>query len=211
MANDYTTSTDAFADISEGSYSSSDYPQMASFVTVASRLIDAHFARHPGFFSPSSDDETRYYDGSADIEQPIGEWAEITSVAMSQDGGISSSDYTALTANTDYFTKPYNRGANSERPINTLVLNPINDGAFAAWYPYRKAIKIVGRPGYCTTVPDLVAQAAKVQSIRWFMASKQGYSEVGADARAGGLTFVKPTKLDSVVLDILWPLYLELS
>ncbi len=55
MANDYTSSTDAFQDISEGNYAAADFPQMGNFVTAASRLIDREIGRWDGFFYPTTD------------------------------------------------------------------------------------------------------------------------------------------------------------
>src|SRR3970040_155133 len=106
MANDYTTSTDAFADIPEGNYSSSDFPSMASFVTAASRLIDREVGRWDGFFYPTTDSVDWYYEGAGDMEQEIDEFVSISAVAVSEEGSISSSDYTSWTVNTDYVTKP---------------------------------------------------------------------------------------------------------
>jgi len=208
-AADYSTSTDAFAEMSEGGYSSSDYPQMATYVTNASRLVDQHFGRWPGFFYPSTVDETRYFDGSGQEELTIGEWASITSVSLSEQGGISSSDYTALTENTDFITWPYNRGANNEKPIRKLICFNQGSPLYSVWLPYRKAIKIVGMPGYSATPPGIVVQAVNMQAVRWFMAAKQGYSQQGADATAGQLVFPNPTRLDNAVMSILHPLVME--
>src|SRR3990172_3431908 len=75
MALDYTSSTDAFVEMSEGNYSSSDYPAMATMITAASRLIDSEMGRWPGFFYPSTSDETRYYDESEKKKKRIDKFA----------------------------------------------------------------------------------------------------------------------------------------
>lgn len=208
-AANYTTSTDAFAEMSEGNYSSSDYPQMETYVTNASRLVDQFFGRWPGFFYPSTVDETRYFDGSGEEELKIGEWAAITSVHLSEQGGISSSDYTELTLDTDFITWPYNRGANNEKPIKKLLCFTQGSPLYSVWLSYRKAIKVVGMPGYSVTPPGIVVQAVNMQCVRWFMAAKQGYSERGGDAVAGQLVYPNPTRLDNAVKSILQPMTLE--
>ncbi len=111
MTNSYTSSSDCFAEIAEGGYSSSDYPQMATMVTAASRLIDAEFGRWPGFFYPSTSDETRYYDGSGYETQDIDEFVSITTVSVSEQGETSSTGYTDWET-TDYLVWPYNHSAN---------------------------------------------------------------------------------------------------
>lgn len=203
MANDYTTSTDAFADIVEGTYSSSDYPVMASYVTAASRLIDAEFGRWPGFFNPSTDDETRYYDGSDEEEQIIDEYAALTSVSVSEQGETCSTGYT-LWSSTDYYVWPYNR-----LPIKRLVID--SNGSKGGWYSYRKAVKVIGKPGYAATTPAVVSQACKMQSVRWFMRGKQGYQDTGASVDIGGITLRGQTQLDPDVKALLFPMKLELS
>lgn len=210
MANNYTTSTDAFADIGEGGYSSSDYPVMATFVTVASRMIDREVGRWDGFFYPSTDDVTRYYNGSGAREQEIDEFVSITSVSVSEQGSLTSSDYTAW-GSSDYFTEPYNAAANG-KPINKLVIDTsISGGTQSVWYGYRKAVRVVGIAGYSAAVPDLVAQAAKIQAIRWFMRAKGGYQDVQGNDDIGKRYYKGTTELDADVRAMLWGYKLELQ
>lgn len=201
---DYTTSTDAFADISEGSYSSSDYPVMANFVTVASRMIDREVGRWDGFFYPSSDDVTRYYDGSGCEHQYIDEFVSITSVSVSEQGGLASTDYT-LWGSSDYITEPYNT-----TPIYKLTVD-IHNGSKSAFDGYRKAVKVVGIAGYSTTPPDLIAQACKIQAVRWFMRAKGGYQDVSGNDETGKRYYKGTTELDPDVRAMLWGFKLELG
>jgi len=208
MANDYSTSTDAFADISEGNYSSSDYPQMSSMVTVASRLIDREFGRWDGFFYPTTDTVDRYYDGSGYAEQDIDEFVSISAIAVSEAGGVESSDYTAFSS-SDYFVEPYNYTANG-KPIRKVVIDTLN-GSSKVFYRYRKSVKVSGIPGYSLTTPSLIEQAVKRQAIRWFMQAKQGYQDTGASASFGGMTFTMQSQFDPDIKKMLWPFVLELS
>lgn len=208
MANDYTTSTDAFNDISEGSYTSSDYTQMAGFVTSASRLIDLEMGRWAGFFYPTTDSVTWYYDGSGAIEQRIDEFISITSVSVSEAGGIASSDYTTYTS-TDYFVWPYNYSGLG-KPITKLMIDYLN-GAKIGWYRYRKSIQIIGVAGYSTAIPDVVAHACRIQSVRWFMRAKGGYQDVTGTDETGKLFYKGSAQLDGDVKLLLHPLKLELD
>ena len=204
MANNYTTSTDAFADISEGGYSSSDFPAMETFVTVASRLIDKEVGRWDGFFYPTTDDVTRYYSGSGDRTQYIDEFVSITSVSVAEDGGLASTDYTAW-GTTDYIAEPYNL-----TPIYKLTIDTLN-GSKSLFDSYPRAVKIVGIPGYSTTPPDLVVQAAKIQAIRWFMRAKGGYQDVQGNDDIGKRYYKGSTELDPDVKAMLWGYKLELE
>lgn len=206
---DYTTSTDAFADISEGSYSSSDYPAMANFVTVASRMIDREFGRWDSFFYPSTDDVTRYYDGSGERQQYIDEFVSITSVSVSEQGRLESTDYTAWSS-SDYLTEPYNASLNG-KPINKLSVNFFNSDSKSVWYGYPKAVKVVGIAGYSATPPDLIAQACKVQAMRWFMRAKGGYQDVSGNDDTGKRYYKGTTELDADVRAMLWSFKLELG
>jgi hypothetical protein len=197
MALDYTTSTDVFADMSEGGYSSSDYPAMATMISAASRLIDAEFGRWPGW----------YFDGSGELDQPIGEFASITSVAVSEQGYVGTTDYTAWTLNTDYLLWPYNYTVQG-RPITKLKLAPLSNKG--GWHSYDKAVKVIGVPGYATTPPAVIVQACKMQAVEWFMSAKQGYQDTGASAEIGGLTFSVKNELSGKVKKLLDGLKLEL-
>ena len=204
MANDYSTSTDAFADISEGNYSSSDYPQMATFVTVASRLVDREVGRWEGFFYPTTDTVIRYYNGSGSIEQDIDEFVSISEVAVSEQGSLSSSDYTVWSS-SDYIEWPYN-----VTPIKRLYVDGLN-GSQSGFDRYRKSVRISGIAGYATTPPDLIVQAVKRQAVRWFMQAKQAYQETGATAQFGGMTFTVDASLDKDIVNMLRPFVLELG
>lgn len=208
MANDYTTSTDAFLDISEGSYSSSDFPVMASFVTTVSRLIDKEVGRWDGFFSPSTDDKTFYYDGSGEEAQDIDEFVSITSVSVSEQGVLDSTGY-SLWSSSEYITHPYN-ASNTGKPMNRLIVDVVN-GSKSAWYAFRKSVKVVGVPGYASTPPSLIVQACKTQSIRWFFRAKQGWQDTGGNDEIGKREYKGFTELDPDVRAMLKPFILELD
>lgn len=213
MANNYTTSTDAWQDVPESGYSSSDfpssdYPNMDGLISAASRLIDREVGRWEGFFYPTTDDKTYYYDGSGNDVQDIDEFASITSVSVSEEGGVESTDYT-LWSSSDYHLHPHNY-ANLGKPITQLVVD-IHNGTKLAFFSYRKAVKVVGIPGYSTSIPDVVALACRIQSVRWFMRGKGGYQDVSGTAENGQLFYKGQVKLDGDVKALLAGLKLELE
>lgn len=207
--NDYSTSTDAFNDLGtgEGNYTTSDYPIMVDFITAASRAVDLEVGRPAGFFYPTTDEVTKYYNGSGCEELSIGEWVSISAVGVSEQGGLASTDYTAFSS-SDYFVEPYNYMEDG-KPINKLVIDRLN-GSQSSFGRYRKGVKVTGIYGYSLTPPATIARAVRRQAIKWFMAAKQGYQQEGASANIGGLTF-SIDKLDSDIKEMIWPFILELS
>jgi len=185
-----------------------EYPVMENFVTVASRMIDNELGRWAGFFYPTTDTQIFYYDGSGSYCQDIDEFASITTVSVAEQGGLSSTDYTDWTINTDYITKPYN-ASGKNKPINALEIVDFG-GTKAAFYSGQKSVKIVGVPGYSVTPPDVIVQAAKIQSSRWFFRAKQGWQDTGANSEMGQQTYKGVIELDSDVKAMLWSLKLEL-
>lgn len=211
MANDYLTTTDFESEIPEASYSSSDFPALGRMITAASRLIDKKCGKQEGYFSPpsSTDPVTLYYDGSGSEVQEIDDFVSITTVSLSQQGGVSSSDYTDLAA-ADFITYPLNASALGQ-PISRLLLD-VQNGAYSTWYNYPKSVKVVGVPGYSAAVPDLIKQAAVAQVVRWFMRAKHGWQDEGAAVEIGGMRFTGGmTRLDPDIAAMLEPFALEAS
>jgi len=198
---DYCSSSDVKTQMPEDYIaSSSDYDtQLGVLCTAASRLIDREVGYWPDFFSPSTDAETRYFDGNGDIEIDIDPVASLTSVAVSEAGNYSSSDYTSWTQNTDYYTWPYNASGLTE-PIVRLIID--HNGSKYNWTRYKKAVQVVGRFGYSTSVPELIQQAATTQTMRWYMKAKQGWQDGSANPDMGMMVYAK--RLDPDIKEMLW-------
>ena len=182
--------------------------QMALYITAASRLFDLEVGRWEGFFYPTTDSVDKYYDGNGGCELYVDEFASISAVSVSEQGGLASSDYTAYTS-TDYFFAPYNYSVNA-KPITKIVVDEHN-GSQMRFYGYRKAVKVTGIPGYSTSIPAAIGQACKIQAIRWFMRAKQAYQDTGASVEMGSMKFTTKLQLDPDVKQILWPYKLELD
>lgn len=202
---DYTTVAAVKADLPDSPlFSSTDASYDAvigSMITAASRLIDREIGRWPGFFYPSTDgDTTRYFDGGGEVEQIIDEMVSLTSIAVAESGGIDAGDYTSWTVDSDFYVWPYNY-ADLGQPIQALVIN--RNGSKGRWPCARKAVKVTGIFGYSYTPPSDIAQACKIQAMRWFMRAKQGYQDAGANAEIGQMVYVQ--QLDPDIREILRP------
>jgi hypothetical protein len=187
-------------DVDMGTLEDYDYV-LSEMITSASRLIDREVGGWPNYFIATTTDETRYFDGSGDIEQPIDPMTELTSVSVSETGGRAATDYTDWTEDTDFYVWPYNY-ASIGAPIQKLIVD--NDsGDKGKFYAERKGVKVIGKFGYSTTVPADVKQAAKIQAMRWFMRSKQSYQDTSASERLGQMLYTQ--SLDPDVKRILQP------
>jgi len=203
---DYTSLATFKADYptSEFGFSSTDYDTaLSSLITTASRLVDREIGKWENYFYPSTDTEDRYFDGNGQRELYIDDAVSVSAVAVSESGGLSSSDYTAWSS-SDYITHPYN-----QTPVYKIIVDRLN-GSKLYFDPYHKAVKVTGIFGYSATPPALVIQAVKIQVARWFMRQKQIWQdtnnqELGAVVvNVNGKNFIG-TKLDPDVAAMLHP------
>ena len=204
---DYCTSAEVKADMpGSGLASSTDMDAtISSMITIASRAIDREVGRWDNFFYPTTDDQTRYFDGSGELEQPIDEMVSLTSVSVSESDGRASTSYTDWTEDTDYYVWPYNY-ASIGKPIQKLIVD--NDsGSKGVFYRVRKGVKVSGVFGYASSPPDTIKQACKMQVIRWVMKAKQAYQQQSANAQVGQKIY---TELDPDIKDLLRPYKLEM-
>lgn len=206
MANDYCSSSDIKNQMPRsGLAGTTDYDDtLTALITNASRLIDNEVGQWPGFFYPTTDDETRYFDGNGEIEIDIDPLVSLTTVSVSEDGNYASSDYTDWTLNTDFYTWPYNATAITQ-PMQRLIVD--YNGSKSNWTRFRKAVKVTGVFGYTATVPEPIKQACIIQVMRWYMRGKQGYQDAGANVELGQMVYVK--RLDPDVKELLWPYMLS--
>ena len=204
---DYTSSSDILDELGEGYPSSTDLPaNVASLITAASRLIDGKVGRWDDFFYPSTDDVTRYFDGSNERVQHIDEFVSITSVAVAELGETASTGYTTRSS-TEWFVEPYNY-SDLGVPIQRLTVD-IN-GSKVYWPAYRKSVQVVGVPGWSATPPKDIAQACKIQVARWIQRSKQHWQDSGANIQIGGLVVKAAPRLDADIAELLHKYVLEL-
>ena len=171
----------------------------SAMITSASRLIDREVGRWPNYFYPTTDGETRYFDGSGKSWQDIDECVSITSLAVAESGGVDSTSYTTW-GSTEYLAIPYNYAVLGQ-PITALEIDAY--GAKSVFYRYRKSVKLTGIFGYSSTPPDDIKQACKIQVMRWYMRAKQAWQDAGASVELGQMIYVQ--QLDPDIKNLLAP------
>ena len=197
---DYCTTAEVKAELAEtlGSSTDTTYDTLiGTLITSASRLIDGYVGRWDNYFYPSSDGETRYYDGNNRGTLPVDELVSLTFLGVSELGGVESTDYVEWSS-SDYFTEPYNYTA-LNLPI-TKIIADVENGTKAYSPARRKVVKITGIFGRSATIPADVKQACKVQALRYFMRAKNAYQDAGANPSMGQMFYVKELDPDVKLL-----------
>jgi len=169
-------------------------------ITSASRMIDKFVGGWDNYFIADSADTIRYFDGNGDKVLYIDPFISITKLEVVESGGVAAADYTEWTENTDYITIPYNR-----LPKRGLQIERF--GNKSNFYRYQKGIKVTGKFGYSAIVPDDIANACRIQVLRWFMRAKSAYQDASASAASGQVMYMK--ELDPDVKMLLQPYRVE--
>jgi hypothetical protein len=184
---DYCTLTQIKQDMPDSPLNVPDYDAaLLDMITSASRLIDQTVGRWPNYFLPSTDPETRYYNGASGENLYIDECAGVTEVAVSESGGLASSDYTVW-ATGDYIVEPYNYSA-LNIPIRRIVIDYTN-GAQSAWLTYRKGVRVKGYFGWATSIPSPVNRCCRIQVARWWVQARAAYQDAGGSPDLGQITY----------------------
>jgi len=169
-------------------------------ITSASRMIDKFVGGWDNYFIADSADTIRYFDGNGDKVLYIDPFISITKLEVVESGGVAVADYTEWTENADYITIPYNR-----LPKRGLQIERF--GNKSNFYRYQKGIKVTGKFGYSAIVPDDIANACRIQVLRWFMRAKSAYQDASASAASGQVMYMK--ELDPDVKMLLQPYRVE--
>lgn len=192
----YCTALDVRSELSTGSgqISISDKYEDAlwDMCVQCSRLIDRYKDLEEGAYLASGS-EVRYFDGSGDAWLWLGTPAvSISAVAVEETDGTWTT-----WASTDYFEWPYN-----STPIKRLDVQDRSGTTKGAWTAGRKRVKITGVWGITTTVPDLIARAARTQVARWYKMAQQGWQEAGQVVEFGFMRYERRIDPDiRVMLD----------
>lgn len=183
---DYCTVADVKGMLADTTWSAAYDTVLQTLVTAASREIDRYTKRAPGAYLASAA-TTQYFDGSGTDKLWVAEMAAPpTTVAVAETGALAT--YTDWPA-SDYICWPYNWQADGQ-PILRLDLD-IMSGSKTMWYRFPKAVRIVGKFGYSTSVPDEVKQATVITALRWFKRAQQGYQDMGGSGAFGQPMYVK--------------------
>lgn len=186
MANSYCTAVDVRATMTTSGLTQVDDTLLTELAKRASRMIDQYCGRPPGWFYADAD-TTRYYHGSGCYEQRIDECASITSVSVDEVGDRIA--YTAWVSGTDYDPLPFN-AALEGRPYTALGIDALISNK-VYWYPWPRAVKIVGKFGWGIAVPDDIKGIAVIQTIRWLKRAQQSFADVGAIVELGQVKYAQ--------------------
>lgn len=182
----YLTTAELMDEMPDVEWSGKYESLLDALILRASRLIDRATGREEGAYKVSSA-TVRYFDGSGAAFQWVDEMAEApTAVAVSEDGSVTT--YTPW-ASTDYMLWPYSAAAQG-RPYTRIDVDQLN-GNHSIFYRFPKSVKVTAKWGYSTAVPEDVAQAVIVQTVRWFKRSQQAFQDAGAVFELGQLRYVK--------------------
>ena len=193
---DYTTTTDVKNQLVEtlGSTTDTTYDALIqSLITSSSRLIDGYLGVDDNYFYPSTDTQTRYFDGNGGDELPIGSFISISTLQVAENG----TDYITWSS-TDYYFHPYNANLKG-KPYERIVID-VENGSKSYFPAWRKAVKVTGIWGYSTTPPQDVAQACIIQTLRAFMRAKSAYQDAGMNPNMGQMFYVRELDPDVKIL-----------
>ena len=193
---DYTTTTDVKNQLVEtlGSTTDTTYDALIqSLITSSSRLIDGYLGVDDNYFYPSTDTQTRYFDGNGEDELPIGSFISISTLQVAENG----TDYITWSS-TDYYFHPYNANLKG-KPYERIVID-VENGSKSYFPAWRKAVKVTGIWGYSTTPPQDVAQACIIQTLRAFMRAKSAYQDAGMNPNMGQMFYVRELDPDVKIL-----------
>lgn len=200
---DYTTAEEVKTDLEAGGATATAALDtfLVSAITEASRLIDRYKQVEDNAYNCAGADETRYFNGSGRVRQPVGYVASITSVAVEETDGT----YTTWTEDTDYFNWPENHDTIAE-PIRYLEVNQKSDGTKSVWTYGQRRVKVVGDFGIATSTPPEVNRACKIQVQRWAKRAQQGWADASTNTDLGQIQFRQSLDPDvKVILDKVFP------
>lgn len=184
MTEDYTTLAQIKALVPNTATGTTYDALITRLITNSSRAVDSHLKREPGAFSVAAE-TTRYFLGSGNTEQWIGELAAVPSyVGVAQgydvaDAAGSGGSYTTY-GTGDFLLWPDNVLL-KKNPILRLDLDLLN-GTQTLWYRYAKAVMITGYHGFATTtnLPDEIVMATEIDVVRTFKRSQQMFQDSSA-------------------------------
>ena len=206
---EYTTLLNVKAQLADTLGSSTDETYdtlITTLIQSASRAIDGYIGQGDYYFYASSSDHhhgstdglsTRYFDGNGFYEMVIDHFVSLSSLAVSEQGGVDSTSYTVYNS-SDFFIAPYN-AAEYHKPYNKIIIDPLNGGR-SAFYRFPKSVRVIAVWGYSLTPPADVVQACNVMVIRYFMRAKNAFMDAGANPAMGQMFYVRELDPDVKLL-----------
>ena len=152
----------------------------------ASRLIDDYKRVPHGEYIADTSTSARYYSGSGYTMQNIDYCTSVDAVAVEETDGT----YTAWTADTDFYTWPYNASAIDE-PVAALEVVHKSGSSKSVWNVGPRRIRVAAYWGLASTPPLPVRRAARIQVARWYKRAQQAWQDAAANPELGELVYVK--------------------
>lgn len=197
--NDYCTLAEVKAAIDPGMTTSYD-TQLGDFITRASRMIDRFTGREPGAYCVTTD-TTRYFNGDGTRALWVDELVTVTSLYVLESGNAdtvseSGGNYTTWTT-SDYLLWPYN-AADKLQPYNRVEVNPSSTKVY--FPPGYRTVKITGKFGYATTIPDDINIATVIEVSRMFRRGQQGFADTSTIQELSQVRYTKGLDPSTVTL-----------
>lgn len=165
--------------------------QVDLWITAVETYINNYTGKN---FTESASDETRYYDGNGKVELDIGNFTTLTTVQILD----VSSDDVAFTLtegkSNDYLTFPYN---SADGATYRLVMT-VNSQT-AVWLKGTRRIKIVGKFGHGTSVPEDISLAATILLAGIVEKGLKGGSVLSEDLGDYSVTFKNVDDISNVM------------
>jgi len=167
----------------------------------ASRLIDDYKRVESGAYLAGTSTSARYFTGSGQEWQFIDPFVDVDAVEVEETDGT----YTSWTADTDYYTWPWDASSRSE-PIQALQTVRKSGSSKSVFTAGPKRVRVTGVPGVSAAVPAAVRRAARIQVARWYKRAQQGWQDAGASMELGQLMYAQELDPDvKTVLRSVWP------
>ena len=192
--NDYCTVSDVKALTPDWPWTDGYNSQITGLITQVSRAMDRLCNVPPGAFYVDTD-ATLYFTGSGKgplfVEMLA---AAPTSVSVAESGDVDDSSgsggtYTAWTA-SDYLLVPAN-ALYSNEPYTHLIINTGVDSTKTTWTSYVKGVKIAGKFGRFTEVPDDIKLAVLIEVTRTMRRAQQQFGDTGAIIELSQIRYTK--------------------
>ena len=190
MADTYVTAGDVQTMLADTDWTAAYTELLDLLGERASRLIDRATGREAGAYQAAVTPAARLFDGTGGVEQWVDEMAAAPTLVEVDEGGLYT--YTTWAAG-DYTVWPYN-----ETPYRRLDI--LRTGDHARWPSYSRSVRVTARWGYSITPPADIAQAATIQTVRYFKRAQQAFQDTGAIIDLGQLRYVKELDPDVALI-----------
>jgi hypothetical protein len=195
MSTSYATLEQVKAVVPDVDWGTAYNAEILRLIARVSRTFDKMTKRYPGAYLVAAA-TVRYFDGVPNwgTKLWIDELAAVpTKIEISPTGKVDGPGGTGGTydelAVASVILLPHDAPAKGV-PYKRIHINTDIEHSLA-WPIYRRSIKITGKWGYSTSIPDDVNEAVIAQTVRMFKQGQQGFRDVSAIAEIGQLRYAQ--------------------